>query len=111
MTKKLRSATQLVHQGIDRDPTTGAATVPVYLASTYHHEQGRPGQFDYARSGNPSRQQVEDAIALLEGGVRGFAYSSGMAAIGGALALLGSGDHVIAPDDLYGGSHRYLSTV
>ncbi|HKL49186.1 MAG TPA: PLP-dependent aspartate aminotransferase family protein [Desulfuromonadales bacterium] len=111
MTKKLRSATRLVHQGIDRDPATGAATVPVYLASTYHHNEGRPGQYDYARSGNPSRQQVEDAIALLEGGVRGFAYSSGMAAIGGALALLQSGDHLIAPDDLYGGSHRYLSTV
>ncbi|MFO7981941.1 MAG: PLP-dependent aspartate aminotransferase family protein [Desulfuromonadales bacterium] len=111
MTKKLRSATRLVHQGVDRDPATGAATVPVYLASTYHHEEGRPGQYDYARSGNPSRQQVEDAIALLEGGVRGFAYSSGMAAIGGALALLRSGDHLIAPDDLYGGSHRYLSTI
>lgn len=111
MTKNLRSATRLVHQGVDRDPATGAATVPVYLASTYHHEEGRPGQYDYARSGNPSRQQVEDAIALLEGGVRGFAYSSGMAAIGGALALLRSGDHLIAPDDLYGGSHRYLSTI
>ncbi len=59
----------------------------------------------------PSRQQVEEAIALLEGGVRGFAYASGMAAIGSALALLRSGDHLIAPADLYGGSWRYLTSV
>jgi len=110
-TKNYRSATQLVHQGIDRDPATGASAVPIYQASTYHHVGGQPGEYDYARSGNPSRRQVEDAIALLEGGVRGFAYATGMAAIGSALALLKSGDHLIAPSDLYGGSWRYLSTV
>ena len=106
-----RTATLLVHQGRDRDPATGASTIPVYLASTYHHTGGKSGEYDYARSGNPSRDQVEEAIALLEGGVRGFAYPSGMAAIGSALALLSSGDHLIAPDDLYGGSWRYLSQV
>ncbi|MDO9081344.1 MAG: PLP-dependent aspartate aminotransferase family protein [Desulfuromonadales bacterium] len=106
-----RTATLLVHQGRDRDPATGASTIPVYLASTYHHPGGKSGEYDYARSGNPSRDQVEEAIALLEGGVRGFAYPSGMAAIGSALALLSSGDHLIAPDDLYGGSWRYLSQV
>lgn len=111
MNKSLRPATLLVHQGRDRDPATGAANIPVYLASTYHHSSGQAGEYDYARSGNPSRAQVEEAIALLEGGVRGFAYASGMAAIGGALALLKSGDHVIAPDDLYGGSYRYLTLV
>lgn len=111
MTKPYRPATLLVHQGIDRDPHTGAATVPIYPASTYHHPAGVAGEYDYARSGNPSRQQVEEAIALLEGGVRGFAYASGMAAIGSALALLSSGDHLIAPGDLYGGSWRYLNTV
>jgi cystathionine beta-lyase len=110
-TKTYRSATLLVHQGIDRDPATGASAVPIYQASTYHHVGGQPGEYDYARSGNPSRRQVEDAIALLEGGVRGFAYATGMAAIGSALALLKSGDHLIAPSDLYGGSWRYLSTV
>jgi len=109
--KTYRSATLLVHQGSDRDPHTGAAAIPIYQASTYHHPAGQPGQYDYARSGNPSRQQVEEAIALLEGGVRGFAYASGMAAIGSALALLQSGDHLIAPEDLYGGSWRYLNTV
>jgi cystathionine beta-lyase len=109
--KPYRPATLLVHQGIDRDPHTGASAIPIYQASTYHHPNGQGGEYDYARSGNPSRQQVEDAIALLEGGVRGFAYASGMAAIGSALALLKSGDHLIAPEDLYGGSWRYLNTV
>ncbi|APG27158.1 cystathionine gamma-synthase [Syntrophotalea acetylenivorans] len=107
----LRPATLLVHQGRDRDSFTGAATVPIYTASTYHQHGGRDGAYDYARSGNPSREQVEDAIALLEGGTAGFAYASGMAAIAGALALLDSGDHLLASSDLYGGSYRYLSTV
>jgi cystathionine beta-lyase len=109
--KTYRPATLLVHQGNDRDPHTGASAIPIYQASTYHHPGGEPGEFDYARSGNPSRQQVEEAIALLEGGIRGFAYASGMAAVGSALALLKSGAHLIAPEDLYGGTWRYLSTV
>ncbi len=108
---KYRPATLLVHQGKDRDPATGAATVPIYQASTFHHEGGAPGEYDYARSGNPSREQVEDAIALLEGGVRGFAYASGMTAIGSTLALLKSGDHLIASADLYGGSWRFITSV
>jgi cysteine-S-conjugate beta-lyase len=106
-----RPATLLVHQGRDRDPATGAAAIPIYNASTYHHPGGQSGEYDYARSGNPSRAQVEEAIALLEGGTRGFAYASGMAAIGSSLALLKSGDHLIATEDLYGGSYRYLTTV
>lgn len=110
-TKNPRPATVLVHQGRDRDPATGAANIPVYLSSTYHHPGGRAQEYDYARSGNPSRDQVEEAIALLEGGTKGFAYASGMAAIGGALSLLKSGDHLIAPDDLYGGTYRLLTAV
>jgi cystathionine beta-lyase len=110
-TKNYRPATLLVHQGSDRDPHTGASAIPIYQASTYHHPGGEPGEFDYARSGNPSRRQVEEAIALLEGGIRGFAYASGMAAVGSALALLKSGGHLIAPEDLYGGTWRYLTTV
>lgn len=109
--KTYRTATLLVHQGKDRDPATGASVVPIYPASTYHHAGGVSGEYDYSRSGNPSRQQVEEAIALLEGGKRGFAYATGMAAVGSALALLKSGDHLIAPEDLYGGSWRYISTV
>jgi len=112
MTKQdYRPATLLVHQGRDRDPATGAATVPIYQASTYHHSAGLPGEYDYARSGNPSREQVEEAIALLEGGTRGFAYASGMTAIGSALALLESGDHLVASADLYGGSWRFITGV
>lgn len=106
-----RMATLLVHQGQDRDPATGASTVPIYQASTYHHPGGVGQEFDYARSGNPSRQQVEEAIALLEGGSHGFAFASGMAAIGSALSLLEAGDHLLAPDDLYGGSYRYLTMI
>jgi len=109
--KDYRPATLLVHQGKDRDPATGAATVPIYQASTYHHESGTAGEYDYARSGNPSREQVEEAIALLEGGTRGFAYASGMTAIGSALALLESGDHLVASADLYGGSWRFITKV
>ncbi len=109
--QKYRPATLLVHQGKDRDSATGASTVPIYQASTYHHEAGVSGEYDYARSGNPSREQVEEAIALLEGGVRGFAYASGMTAIGSTLALLKSGDHLIASSDLYGGSWRFITGV
>jgi len=108
---KYRPATVLVHQGKDRDPATGASTVPIYQASTYHHTNGTPGEYDYARSGNPSREQVEDAIALLENGTRGFAYASGMTAIGSAIALLESSDHLIASADLYGGSWRFITGV
>ncbi len=111
MHKPYRPATLLVHQGTDRDPATGAATVPIYTASTYHHPAGVGQEYDYARGGNPSRSQVEEAIALLEGGVRGFAYASGMAATAGALSLLKCGDHLLAPLDLYGGSYRYLTTI
>ena len=109
--KTYKPATLVVHQGKDRDPFTGASTVPIYQASTYHHDGGQSGAYDYARSGNPSREQVEEAIALLENGTHGFAYASGMAAIGSALALLKSGDHLVAPDDLYGGSYRYLTQL
>lgn len=106
-----RIATQLVHQRQDRDPHTGASTVPIYQASTYHHPEGQPGEYDYARSGNPNREQVEQAVALLEGSQFGFACASGMAAIGTALSLLKTGDHLVAPEDLYGGSYRYLTQL
>jgi len=109
--KAYRPATLLVHQGTDRDPATGAAAVPIYQASTYHHPGGVGGDYDYARSGNPSRAQVEEAIALLEEGVRGFAYASGMAAIGSCLSLFKSGERIIASRDLYGGTWRYLTGV
>ncbi|HKL26511.1 MAG TPA: PLP-dependent aspartate aminotransferase family protein [Desulfuromonadales bacterium] len=109
--KTYKPATLVVHQGTDRDPYTGAATVPIYQASTYHHPGGQQGDYEYARGSNPSRSQVEEAIALLEGGCAGFAYASGMTAIAAGLALLKPGDHLIAPRDIYGGTWRYLQKI
>ena len=74
--------TRLLHNGNEVDPYTGAASIPVYHASTYHQfDPARPGRFDYARSGNPTRLALEQTIAALEGGDKGFAFASGMAAI------------------------------
>ena len=70
-----------------------------------------PPEYDYTRSGNPTRQALEDYIALLEGGTRGFAFASGMAAISSAFMLLSQGDHVICTEDVYGGTYRLLTTI
>lgn len=104
--------TKLLHFGSEIDEGTGASSVPIYQASTFHHHDiFAPPVHDYSRSGNPTRQALEDYIALLEGGVRGFAYSSGMAAISSALMILSAGDHIIATEDVYGGTYRLLSTI
>lgn len=104
--------TKLLHFGSEIDETTGASSVPIYQASTFHHHDiFSPPTHDYSRSGNPTRQALEDYIALLEGGVRGFAYSSGMAAISSALMILSAGDHIIATEDVYGGTYRLLSSI
>ncbi|WDH84184.1 aminotransferase class I/II-fold pyridoxal phosphate-dependent enzyme [Paenibacillus urinalis] len=104
--------TKLLHFGAEIDEGTGASSVPIYQASTFHHHDiFAPPVHDYSRSGNPTRQALEDYIALLEGGVRGFAYSSGMAAISSALMILSAGDHIIATEDVYGGTYRLLSTI
>lgn len=105
-------ATRLIHFGAEIDPQTGASSVPLYQASTFHHfSLDNPPEYDYTRSGNPTRQALEDYIAMLEGGVRGFAFSSGMAAISAAFTLLSAGDHVICTEDVYGGTYRLLSTI
>ncbi|MFE5318652.1 trans-sulfuration enzyme family protein [Paenibacillus sp. NPDC056579] len=105
-------ATKLIHFGAEIDPRTGASSVPIYQASTFHQfSLDDPQQYDYTRSGNPTRQALEDYIALLEGGVRGFAFASGMAAISAAFMLLSAGDHVICTEDVYGGTYRLLSTI
>lgn len=104
--------TKLLHFGSEIDETTGASSVPIYQASTFHHHDiFSPPTHDYSRSGNPTRQALEDYIALLEGGVRGFAYSSGMAAISSSLMILSAGDHIIATEDVYGGTYRLLSSI
>jgi cystathionine beta-lyase len=112
VTHKANFATRLIHFGAEIDPSTGASSVPLYQASTFHHfSLDNPPEYDYTRSGNPTRQALEDYIAMLEGGVRGFAFSSGMAAISAAFMLLSAGDHVICTEDVYGGTYRLLSSI
>lgn len=108
----LALATLAIHGGQAPDPSTGAVMPPIYATSTY--AQPSPGQhsgFEYSRTQNPTRFAYERCIAALEGGSRGFAFASGMAATATVLELLDSGDHVIAMDDLYGGSYRLFERV
>ena len=108
----MKLATQCVHVGAGPDPAYGAVMPPIYLSSTYAFKDfAVPGRFDYARSGNPTRQALEDCLAVLEGGCRGFAFATGMAAEATALALLSAGDHLLVHDDLYGGTYRLIASV
>ena len=110
--KKHRLGTRAIHAGQQPDPSTGAIMTPIYATSTY--VQRSPGDhqgWEYSRSHNPTRQAYEDCIADLESGTRGFAFASGMAATSTVLELLDSGDHVVAMDDLYGGSFRLFHRV
>ncbi|CAM4268758.1 aminotransferase class I/II-fold pyridoxal phosphate-dependent enzyme [Paenibacillus alkaliterrae] len=107
-----RFATKLLHFGAEIDETTGASSVPIFQASTFHHHDiFSPPEYDYSRSGNPTRQALENYIALLEGGSRGFAFASGMAAISTAFLLLSAGEHVIVTEDVYGGTYRLLTSI
>lgn len=110
--KDLDFATKLIHFGSEIDKTTGASSVPIYQASTFHHEDiFNPPLHDYSRSGNPTRQALEDYISLLEGGERGLAFASGMAAISSTFMLLSAGDHIIVTEDVYGGTYRLLTSI
>src|SRR5271165_3831820 len=105
-------STRAIHSGQPPEPTTGAIIPPIYQTSTY--VQQSPGVhkgFDYARSINPTRLAYERCIADLEHGARGFAFASGLAAMATVLELLDSGAHVIASDDLYGGTFRLFERV
>lgn len=104
--------TRAIHAGQPADAATGAVMTPIYATSTYAQES--PGVVkvsDYSRGMNPTRRALEDCIADLEGGVQGFAFASGMAATATILELLDSGDHVIASEDLYGGTGRLFEKV
>jgi cystathionine gamma-lyase len=104
--------TRAIHGGQSVDPTTGAVMPPIYATSTY--AQSSPGVhqgFEYSRTHNPTRFAWERCVASLEGGSRGFAFASGLAATGTLLELLDSGDHVVAMDDIYGGSYRLFERV
>ncbi|EJL42361.1 aminotransferase class I/II-fold pyridoxal phosphate-dependent enzyme [Brevibacillus agri] len=105
-------ATKVLHGSTCIDPFTGASSVPIYQASTFHQfDLDQPGTYDYARSGNPTRHALEEAIAALEGGARGFAFSSGMAAISSVFMLFSAGDHIVVAEDVYGGTFRFLTRV
>jgi cystathionine gamma-lyase len=107
-----RFATRTIHAGQEPDPTTGAVMVPIYATSTY--VQQSPGVhkgYEYSRSQNPTRMAYERCIADLENGIQGYAFASGMAATATILDLLPTGTHVIAMDDLYGGTYRLFERV
>ena len=112
MNKQKGFATRAIHAGQEPDPTTGAVITPIYATSTYVQESpGKHKGFDYARSINPTRLAYEKCIADLEGGTRGFAFASGLAAMSTVLELLDSGSHVVVSDDLYGGTFRLFDKV
>jgi cystathionine gamma-lyase len=109
---RLDFATRTIHGGQEHDPSTGAVMVPIYATSTY--AQSSPGVhqgFEYSRSQNPTRFALERALADLESGTKGYAFASGLAAIATLLDVLDAGDHVIASEDLYGGSFRLFDKV
>ena len=104
--------TRVIHAGQQPEPITGAVMTPIFLSSTYAQESpGKHTGYEYSRTGNPTRHAYESCIANLESGVRGFAFASGMAATATVLELLQPGDHIVASDDLYGGTYRILERV
>src|SRR5580704_18102411 len=107
-----RFATRVIHGGQRPDPLTGAVITPIYATSTY--VQSSPGVhqgYEYSRTSNPTRDALQAAVANLEGGAAGFAFASGMAATATILELLDCGSHIIAMNDLYGGTYRLLENV
>ena len=105
-------STLAIHAGQEADPATGATVVPIYATSTYTQEApGRHKGYEYSRSGNPTRTALETCLAALEGGERGLAFASGLAATTAVLSILKPGDEVAAAADLYGGTYRLLERV
>jgi len=108
----LRFDTRAIHGGQHPDPLTGAVMPPIYATSTYRQQSPGVHQgYEYGRTHNPTRQAYERAIASLEGGVQGYAFSSGLAAMATVLDTLDAGSHIVAGDDLYGGSYRLFERV
>jgi cystathionine gamma-synthase len=107
-------STRAIHAGQDPDPTTGAVVTPIYQVSTYKQDGvgGLRGGYEYSRSANPTRTALEECLAALEAGVRGLAFASGLAAEDAVLrTVLVPGDHVVVPNDAYGGTYRLFATV
>jgi cystathionine gamma-lyase len=112
MADKKKFATRTIHAGQEPDPTTGAIMPPIYATSTYVQESpGVHKGYEYSRTQNPTRMAYERCVADLESGSHGFAFASGMAATGTILELVNSGGHILAMDDLYGGTRRLFSGV
>ena len=108
----MKFATKAIHAGQSNDPTTGAIMTPIYQTSTY--VQTKPGNhkgYEYSRTGNPTRNALENNLASLEGGKHGLCFSSGLAAIDAIIKLLSPGDEVISTNDLYGGSYRIFKKI
>jgi cystathionine gamma-lyase/homocysteine desulfhydrase len=104
--------TKLIHGSHLIDEQTGAVSIPIYQVSTYKQDEvGKHRGYEYSRTGNPTRQALEDYIAALENGARGLAFSSGMSATGTVLSLFEQGDHIICSDDVYGGTFRIMDKV
>ena len=111
-TECMRFSTRAIHAGQDPDPSTGSVTVPVYLTSTFQQPgPGREGKYVYSRTANPTRTALESCLASLEEARYGLAFSSGLAAETAVLMLLKRGDHVIAGDDIYGGTYRLFEQI
>lgn len=108
----MKFSTKAVHAGQEPDPTTGAVMVPIYQTATYAQTGiGEHKGYEYARTGNPTRTALEACIAALEKGRYGLAFASGLAAEQAVLSLLSSGDHIVASDDLYGGTYRLFESI
>lgn len=108
----MKFRTRAIHVGNERDPQTGAVVPPIHLASTFVQPgAGQWGEFDYSRSGNPTRKNVERTLASLEGGRGALGFSSGMAATHCVTMLLNAGDHIVAGSDIYGGTYRLLHKI
>lgn len=108
----MKQATKFIHAGTEPDPSTGAIMTPIYQTSTYVQEApGKNKGFEYARSQNPTRKALEEALAIIENGKYGLAFSSGVAATDAVIKLLEPGDEVIAGSDMYGGTYRLFSKI
>lgn len=110
--KQMKLSTKLIHGGIEPDPSTGAIMTPIFQTSTYVQEApGKNKGYEYARSQNPTRKVLEEALAISENAKHGLSFSSGVAATDAILKLLQPGDEVIAGNDMYGGTYRLFSKV
>ena len=110
--KKYSFNTRVIHGGQHTDPATGAVMMPIYTSSTYAQKSpGKHSGFEYSRSQNPTRFAYERCVADLEEGTAGFAFASGLAATATILEMIDSGAHIIAMDDMYGGTYRLLENV